>query len=142
MSDSRVPGAFGAPTQRRETTPAARVKAVFAQHPSLFGMPALLAVFFAATVAIHPNFDSFDAQSVAMAALPLAFAAAAQAIVVISGGIDLSIGSAIAVCNVLAARTMENASFEGSLALAALVLVVGAVIGAVNGLSIVLSRVP
>ena len=41
-------------------------------------MPLLLVVFLAATVAIHPNFNSFDAQSVAMAALPLAFAAAAQ----------------------------------------------------------------
>ena len=57
------------------------------RYPALFGMPALLIVFLMATVAIHPRFDSFDAQSLAMAALPLACAAAAQAIVVISGGI-------------------------------------------------------
>jgi ribose/xylose/arabinose/galactoside ABC-type transport system permease subunit len=83
-----------------------RAKFLIARHPSLFGMPLLLIVFLAATVAIHPNFNSFDAQSVAMAALPLAFAAAAQSVVVISGGIDLSIGSVMAVCNVLAASTM------------------------------------
>ena len=77
-----------------------------------------------------------------MAALPLAFAAAAQAIVVISGGIDLSIGSVMAVCNVLAASTMEDASFERSLGLAALVVLAGAAIGAANGLLVVLSRVP
>ncbi|MGO8834964.1 MAG: ABC transporter permease, partial [Roseiarcus sp.] len=142
MSAPPGQGAVGAPTQRRGTTLVERVRAVFAQHTALFGMPALLVIFFAATVAIHPNFDSFDAQSVAMAALPLAFAAAAQSIVVISGGIDLSIGSMIAVCNVLAASTMENASFERSLALAALVFVTGGVVGAINGLSIVLSRVP
>ena len=77
------------------------------RHPALFGMPLLFLVFLMATVAIHPKFNSFDAQSVAMAALPLACAAAAQAIVVISGGIDLSIGSVMAVANVLAATNDE-----------------------------------
>ncbi len=116
--------------------------AALARYPALFGMPALLILFFAATVAIHPTFDSFDAQSVAMAAFPLACAAAAQAIVVISGGIDLSIGSVMAVANVLAASTMRSASFGEALALAAAILVAGAVIGAVNGLLVMISRVP
>jgi ribose transport system permease protein len=112
------------------------------RHPSLFGMPALLIVSLAITVAIHPQFSDFDLQSLAMGALPLAFAAAAQTAVVISGGIDLSIGSAMAVANVLAASTMEKASFGESLALAAGVLVVGALIGVINGLIVVLSRIP
>ena len=77
-----------------------------------------------------------------MGALPLAFAAAAQTAVVISGGIDLSIGSAMAVANVLAASTMENASFGQSLLLAVMVLAIGAAIGAINGVIVVLSRVP
>jgi len=115
---------------------------VFANHRALIGMPALLVAFLAATVAIHPTFDSFDSQSVAMAALPLAFAAAAQAVVVISGGIDLSIGSVMAVANVLAASTMRNASFAEALVLAIGVLIAGAAIGAVNGLMVVVSRVP
>ena len=119
-----------------------RLNNTFANHRALIGMPALLVAFLAATVAIHPTFDSFDSQSVAMAALPLAFAAAAQAVVVISGGIDLSIGSVMAVANVLAASTMTNASFAESLFLAMVVLVVGAAIGAVNGLLVILSRVP
>jgi ribose transport system permease protein len=118
------------------------VKHFVSRHMTLLGMPLLLAVFFAATVTIHPNFNSFDAQSVAMAALPLAFAAAAQAVVVISGGIDLSIGSVMAVANVLAARTMENASFEQALVLALLIVLAGAVVGTVNGLLVVISHVP
>ena len=77
-----------------------------------------------------------------MAAFPLACAAAAQAIVVISGGIDLSIGSVMAVANVLAASTMKSASFGEALALAAAILVAGAAIGAVNGLLVMISRVP
>jgi ribose transport system permease protein len=118
------------------------IRGAVARYPALFGMPVLLIVFLAATVAIHPKFDSFDAQSVAMAALPLACAAAAQAVVVISGGIDLSIGSVMAVANVLAASTMKDASFGESLLLALVILVAGAAIGAVNGLLVILSRVP
>ena len=119
-----------------------KINSVLAGHRALIGMPALLVAFLAATVAIHPGFDSFDAQSIAMAALPLAFAAAAQAVVVISGGIDLSIGSVMAVANVLAASTMRNASFAEALFLAIAVLVAGAAIGAVNGLLVIVSGVP
>ena len=121
---------------------AGRVWEIVQRYPALFGMPALLAASLAATVAIHPRFNAFDAQSLAMAALPLAFAAAAQATVVISGGLDLSIGSVMAVANVLAASTMEDAGFGRSLLLAAVIIGIGAVVGAVNGLLVVLSRVP
>jgi ribose transport system ATP-binding protein len=119
-----------------------KIRGAVAAYPALIGMPVLLLVFLAATVAIHPAFDSFDAQSVAMAALPLACAAAAQAVVVISGGIDLSVGSVMAVANVLAASTMKDASFGEALLLAAAILVAGAAVGAVNGLLVVISRVP
>jgi ribose transport system permease protein len=112
------------------------------RYPALAGMPALLILFLAVTVAIHPDYGSFDAQSLAMGALPLAFAAAAQTVVVISGGIDLSVGSVMAVTNVLAASTMEDASFGQALLLALAILIAGAVIGAINGLIVVGSRVP
>lgn len=112
------------------------------RHPDLLGMPALLLLFLAATVTIHPAYGSFDAQSLAMGAMPLALAAAAQTVVVISGGIDLSVGSMIAVSNVLAAKTMEQASFGEAVLLAFVVLVAGAAMGAANGLIVILSRVP
>src|SRR5258708_27855356 len=81
------------------------------RDPSLFFMPALLIVSLAIPLAIHPQFSDFDLQSLAIGALPLAFAAAAQTLVVISGGIDLSIGSVMAVANLFAASTMGKASF-------------------------------
>ncbi len=121
---------------------AKRIRRSLRRDPGLFSMPALLIVALAITVAIHPQFSDFDLQSLAMGALPLAFAAAAQTVVVISGGIDLSIGSAMAVANVLAASAMEKASFAQSLPLAAAVLIAGAAIGALNGLIVVLSRIP
>jgi ribose transport system permease protein len=121
---------------------AKRLRRSLRRDPGLFSMPALLIVALAITVAIHPQFSDFDLQSLAMGALPLAFAAAAQTVVVISGGIDLSIGSAMAVANVLAATAMEKATFAESLPLAAAVLIAGAAIGALNGLIVVLSRIP
>src|SRR6202162_4582663 len=112
------------------------------RDPSLFFMPGLLLVSLAITVAIHPQFSDFDLQSLAMGALPLAFAAAAQTVVMIAGGIDLSTGSVMAIANVLAASAMEKASFGQSLLLAVAVLIAGATIGALNGLIVVLSRIP
>ena len=121
---------------------AGRLRRSLRRDPSLFFMPALLIASLAITVAIHPQFSDFDLQSLAMGALPLAFAAAAQTVVVISGGLDLSIGSVMAVTNVLAASLMEKASFAQSLPLAVAVLIAGATIGALNGLMVVLSRIP
>jgi ribose transport system ATP-binding protein len=129
-------------TQNQSSGLIDKIWGAIVRDPALFGMPALFLVFLMATVAIHPRFDSFDAQSLAMAALPLACAAAAQAVVVISGGIDLSIGSVMAVANVLAARTMNEASFGEALWLALAILAAGAAIGAVNGLLVIVSRVP
>jgi ribose transport system permease protein len=121
---------------------AQRFRRSLRRDPGLYSMPALLIVSLAITVAIHPQFSDFDLQSLAMGALPLAFAAAAQTVVVISGGIDLSIGSAMAVANVLAASAMEKASFAESLLLAVVVLIAGAAIGALNGLIVIVSRIP
>ncbi|MGD0721866.1 MAG: ABC transporter permease [Roseiarcus sp.] len=112
------------------------------RHLALLGMPALLVLALAFTALIHPNFGAFDVQSLALGALPLAMAAAAQAVVVLSGGIDLSVGSLMAVANVLAASTMQHASFAQSLGLAALILAAGALQGAANGIIVVVSRIP
>ena len=105
-------------------------------------MPALLALALALTKLAHPDFGSFDIQSLALGALPLALAAAAQAIVVISGGIDLSIGSQIAIANVLSASLMQHAGFGESLLISLLVLAAGAGQGLLNGVVVALSRIP
>ena len=105
-------------------------------------MPALLAVALALTRLAHPTFGAFDIQSLALSALPLALAAAAQAIVVISGGIDLSIGSQIAIANVLSASLMQHADFRQSLMISVVVLAAGAGLGLVNGLVVAYSRIP
>ena len=114
----------------------------FVRHGGAAGMPLLLAASILGTALIHPSFSAFDIQSLAMGALPLALAAAAQAIIVISGGIDLSVGAMIAVSNVLSASLMQHASFRQSLLIALLVLALGAVQGLINGIVVAVSRIP
>jgi ribose transport system permease protein len=83
----------------------------------------------------------FDVQSLAIDALPLAFAACGQAIVVISGGIDLSIGSMMSLVNVVSARLMVDAGFEHALLLSVVLVLAAALVGALTGLTIVVTKV-
>ena len=59
---------------------------------------------------IPAEWGTFDVQSLAIDALPFAFVAMAQAVVIISGGIDLSVGSMMSLVNVLSAKYMFDAT--------------------------------
>ena len=63
------------------------------------GLLGLLALLLALTKFIQPNYAETGIGSLAVSVLPLALAAAAPAIIVISGGIDLPIGSTMAPCS-------------------------------------------
>jgi ribose transport system permease protein len=106
---------------------------------SLLGFLALLLVF---TRWIQPTYGVTGVQGLAISVLPLALAACAQAIVVISGGIDLSIGSMMALTTVVSARLMEGQTEEIGVAVVVGVLLLGLVLGAVNGGIVVATRVP
>ena len=106
---------------------------------ALLGLLAGLLIF---TLLIKPSFGAFDLETLSKGAMPLAFAAAAQAVIVISGGIDLSIGSMMALANVTAALLMQQLPPEAAVGVVALVLAMGLVLGLVNGLLVVWTRVP
>ena len=91
---------------------------------------------------IQPSYGVPGVQGLAISVLPLALAAVAQAIVVLSGGIDLSIGSMMALVNVVAAVLMQNQSEEFGVVVVVGALLLGLVLGAINGSLIVLTRVP
>jgi ribose transport system permease protein len=105
----------------------------------LLGMLATLLVF---TRFINPNYGVAGIQALAISVLPLAFAAVAQSICVIAGGIDLSIGSMMALTSVVAAANMEGRSEEVAVAIVLATLLLGLAIGAINGTLIVATRVP
>ena len=102
------------------------------------GLAVFAVALFIFTLILRP---AYGLEALAIASLPVAFAAAGQAIVVISGGIDLSIGSVIALTNVISAVLLVSAP-ELSVPIVLLVLLIGVGIGLVNGLLVVISRVP
>ncbi|MBN9074538.1 MAG: ABC transporter permease [Rhizobiales bacterium] len=106
------------------------------------GLLALFAVLLVLTKIIQPGYGAGDFGSLARAGLPFAFAVAAQAVVVIAGGIDLSVASMMALTSVTAASMMNGASEEYALFVVPFVLAMGFVLGAVNGILIVVTRVP
>ena len=89
----------------------------------------------------HLPWGPFDVQSLAIDTLPLAFVACGQAIVILSGGIDLSVGSLMSLVNVFAAKYMIHMSFREALLFAVFVVLAGALAGALTGLVIVVTRV-
>jgi len=106
------------------------------------GLSALLVVLFIATKIIQPQYGAGDFGSLVRAVLPYAFAVAAQTVVVIAGGIDLSVAAMMALTSVTAASMMAGASEEYALFVVPFVLAMGFTLGAVNGILIVVTRVP
>jgi len=118
------------------------MRRILANNAWTVGLACLLVLLLIATKVIQPDFGLSGLDSVARAALPFALAALGMAVVVIAGGIDLSIAAMMAVASVTAASLMTGAS-DGQAAVVVLgVLVLGAAMGAINGALIVVTRVP
>ena len=109
------------------------------RHGWSAGLLVLLLLLLALTKFIQPSFGAVGLENLTRAALPFAFATAAMAVVVIVGGIDLSVASMMAACSVTIAVLMETL---GGIPAILITLGVGATMGAVNGGLVVLTRVP
>ncbi len=108
----------------------------------MLSLVALLIVLLAFTKAIQPRYGPIAVQGLGTSILPLALAAVAQAIVVIGGGIDLSIGSMMALTSVVSATLMAGGSDGFAIVVVLGVLVLGFVLGGINGAVVVGTRVP
>jgi ribose transport system permease protein len=106
------------------------------------GLATLLILLLIASKIIQPTFGVSGLDSLARAALPYALATLGMAVVVIAGGIDLSMASMMAVASVTAAVLMAGATDGQSALVVVLVLALGAAMGAINGSLIVITRVP
>jgi ribose transport system permease protein len=106
------------------------------------GLVVFLAVLLVLTKVIQPSYGATGVQGLGSSVLPLALAAVGQAVVVIGGGIDLSIGSMMALTSVVSATLMKGQSEEFAILVVLGVLVLGVVLGAVNGALAVVTRVP
>jgi ribose transport system permease protein len=124
------------------TSPADSVIAALRRNAWTLGLLGFLAVLLAFTRFIQPTYGPTGIQGLANSVLPLALATVAQAIVVIAGGIDLSIGSMMALTSVVAAANMKDQSGEFGLLVVVGVLLLGTLLGAVNGTLVVVTKVP
>jgi ribose transport system permease protein len=87
----------------------------------------------------HHFLTSFEGQSIVNTALPLVFAAAGQSVVVLTRGIDLSVGGVMALTNTIVASNMHSST--GSMIAWSLIgLAIGAGAGLVNGCLIAFGR--
>ncbi|MDA0566034.1 ABC transporter permease [Streptomonospora sp. S1-112] len=107
--------------------------ALSARMPTL-AVAALLVVTVAASAVLQPNFFSAYSMTASFATfLPLATIAAAQTIIVLAGGIDLSLGTIVTLAAAVSVVLMDGDDARLPLALAA-GLATGAACGLVNGL--------
>jgi ribose/xylose/arabinose/galactoside ABC-type transport system permease subunit len=101
-----------------------------------------LVVLFAGYIAIHPRgFSTYVVTIWSNQGALLGLAAIAQFFVVLVRGIDLSLGSIIALTNVVASFLLHGSSASIAFGFLA-VLAVGVACGLVNGIAVVYGRVP
>lgn len=108
----------------------------------VLGLWLLLAGMLILTRIIQPDFGAAGISALALASLPIALVAVGQTMAVLTGGIDLSVGSMMALSGVVAARLMEESGDAGAVLVVLLVLGIGIGMGAINGALVVLTRVP
>ena len=118
------------------------MKRFVAQNGWTIGLAVLLGVLLVVTKLIQPDFGLSGLDSLGRASLPFALATLGMAVVVIAGGIDLSLASLMAVSSVTAAVLMDGRGEVAAVPIVLFVLMLGACLGAVNGTLIVVSRVP
>lgn len=115
------------------------MSAAIGKHAWVVGLLILLIALLGLAKGVQPSFGASGLESLTRAALPFAFATAGMAVVVIVGGIDLSVASMMAVSAVTAAVLMERMAGVPAILI---VLLVGLAMGFINGVLIVLTRVP
>jgi ribose transport system permease protein len=99
---------------------------------------ALVLALFVVYLLKNGGFGAIEAMGITNAALPLALAAAGETFVILTNGIDLSIGSVITLSNVSCAVIASHG--HGSLGVVA-AIAIGAAAGLANGLVVVYMRI-
>ena len=85
---------------------------------------------------------AFELQTMFTSTLPIAFLTLAQAVIVIGGGIDLSVGAQMVLFNCTSAYLMKDAGLGGALGLAALTLLLGVLVGLLTAWVVTVSGIP
>jgi ribose transport system permease protein len=115
---------------------------LLSRNAFVIGVWLLLGLLLVLYSTLIPVFGTFQVVSISKNSLPLVYLAIGQAIIVIAGGIDLSVGALLLLGNVIAARFMDEQSLPIVL-LVAVALVAGiGLLNALTGYIISISGVP
>jgi ribose/xylose/arabinose/galactoside ABC-type transport system permease subunit len=107
---------------------------------SRIGMPAVIAALAIVFGSINPNFwSATNLANVSRQMSILALLSLGQTFAILSGGIDLSVGSLLALVSVICAQQMKNFGLVEGITAG---IVAGGLAGLVNGLIIAKARVP
>ncbi len=134
--------ASAAPVDARRARAALVLGSAVRRNTWTIALLGLLVVLIALAKVIQPRYGFIAVQGLGTSVLPLALAAVAQAVVVIGGGIDLSVGSIMALTSVISATAMTGRTEEFGVVVVIGVLLLGLLLGAVNGALVVTTRVP
>lgn len=112
------------------------------RQSTAFSAGMVLLVLLLINVVLQPNFFKLDVlRSNACTLVPLVLVAMAQAVVVLVGRIDLSLGAAITLMNVVMASLMADSVSAVTLAMGA-ALLLGIIVGLINGYLVGQVRLP
>jgi ribose transport system permease protein len=106
------------------------------------GVAVLLVVLLLWRASQVPDFGGFAIRTITAGTMPLAFLAMAQGVIVVSGGVDLSVGAMMVLANVLSAMWMDDQSLGACVAFAVLTLAVTVALSTLTGVIIAASGVP
>lgn len=112
------------------------------RHGWSIGVWVLLAVLIGWYVLLIPSFGSFQVASILKNSLPLIYLAIGQAVIVITGGIDLGAGAMLVLTNSTAATLMQDQPFAITILIGLAVILGAAVLNGLVGAIINISRVP
>ena len=112
------------------------------QHGWAAGVALLLAAMILVRSLQVERFGGFELRALTAGTLMLALLAMAQAVVVISGGINLAVGALMVLANCVSALLMEDASFAASIAVAVGTVVATALVSGLMGWLVTVSGMP
>jgi ribose transport system permease protein len=123
-------------------TPTSRLSRFVQRQGWTVGVAVLLVVLLLWRVSQLPKFEGFEIRTITAGTMSLAFLAMAQSVVVISGGIDLSVGPMMVFVNCLSVAWMGDRGLGACLLIALVVLLIAVGLSTLTGVIITVSGVP
>lgn len=113
------------------------------QTKAVIAIYALLLIIFIVMMIISPSYRSIrNIGNIIVQSIPLSIVSLGQTIVMVSGGIDMSVGAMISLTTCIAATSMATGTTQGLVVGLALIFIVAFTVGTLNGVGVNYLKVP